>query len=243
MRGCSVVMVRSHLSGIGSRRAANPGEAARLVGQSQDAPVIIAKALVLGLAAHIADIDLLNDDGQLEGGEDLVPKDRVDREPGARGIALDGVGARGKACRARSASRRSRARPGRRPARPSNSADSRDRPRDRPGCTCPNRAPPRYARDRRCRGGNCRAGSRCATAPRRARPAADARASRAPAPSRRRRARLPRRPAPSASAGSTPPAGVRDSPRGGRGRRARFRPASPDADRRAHRRAPRRCAG
>src|SRR5712671_6440248 len=68
------------------------GQPARLVGEAANAAVIIAETLVLGLAAHIADIDLLDDDGELEGGEDLVPADRGDREPGARGIALDGVG-------------------------------------------------------------------------------------------------------------------------------------------------------
>src|SRR4029077_13049698 len=54
------------------------------------------EALVLGLAADIADIDLLDDDGELEGGEHLVPADRSDIEPGARGIALDRIRARRK---------------------------------------------------------------------------------------------------------------------------------------------------
>src|SRR5438094_9656818 len=73
----------------------SPGETSGLVGQAEDPPVIVLKTLVLGLAAHIADIDLLDDDGELEGGEDLVPADCGDLEPGAGGIALNGVGAGG----------------------------------------------------------------------------------------------------------------------------------------------------
>ena len=64
-----------------------------LLGQPEDAPVIVAETLVLRLTAHEADIDLLDDDGELERGEDLVPADLGQIEPGACGVALDGLGA------------------------------------------------------------------------------------------------------------------------------------------------------
>jgi len=57
----------------------------------------MAEAFVMGLAAAPADVDLLHDDGELEGGEDLVPADVADIEAGALGIAGDGLGARRKA--------------------------------------------------------------------------------------------------------------------------------------------------
>src|SRR3954452_21785829 len=47
------------------------------------------KTLVLGLTAHEADIDLLNDDRELERGENLMSAGRADIEAGARGIATD----------------------------------------------------------------------------------------------------------------------------------------------------------
>src|SRR5207237_2529192 len=70
----------------------NLGHDARLGGEAEDAAPIEAETLILGLAAHIANVDLLDDHGELEGGEDLVPADRADIEAGARGIALDRLG-------------------------------------------------------------------------------------------------------------------------------------------------------
>ena len=63
-------------------------ETARLGGQAEDAAPVEAEALVLGLAAHIANVDLLDDHRELEGGEDLVPADRADIAAGARGVVL-----------------------------------------------------------------------------------------------------------------------------------------------------------
>src|SRR5438067_12640318 len=69
------------------------GEQAGLGGEAEDAAPVELEAPVLRLAAHKADIDLLDDDSELEGGEDLVPANRCDIEAGARGIALDRLGA------------------------------------------------------------------------------------------------------------------------------------------------------
>src|ERR1700730_18372558 len=65
---------------------------ARLGGEAEDAPPVEFETPVLRLAAHEANVDLLDDDGELEGGEHLVPADRRDIETGAPGIALDRLG-------------------------------------------------------------------------------------------------------------------------------------------------------
>src|SRR5204863_5423286 len=63
------------------------GQPARLGGKAEHAPPIELEPPVLRLAAHITDIDLLDDDRELERGENLVPADRADIEADARGVA------------------------------------------------------------------------------------------------------------------------------------------------------------
>src|SRR3979490_1062599 len=58
---------------------------ARLGGEAEDAAPVEAEALVLRLAAHEANVDLLDNHGELEGGEHLMPADRRDVEAGPRG--------------------------------------------------------------------------------------------------------------------------------------------------------------
>src|ERR1700724_1549326 len=62
---------------------------ARLGGEAEDAAPVEAEALVLGLAADEANVDLLDDHRELEGGEHLMPADRRNVEAGAGGVALD----------------------------------------------------------------------------------------------------------------------------------------------------------
>src|ERR1051326_5475598 len=64
-------------------------------GEAEHAAVVMAEALILRLAAYKADIDLLDDDGELEGSEHLVPKDRGDIKACARSVALDRFGTGG----------------------------------------------------------------------------------------------------------------------------------------------------
>src|SRR5436305_7432342 len=75
------------------RMRTQSGQQTRLGGEAEDAPVIVAEALILRLAAHKADVDLLDDDRQFERGEHLMPKDRADIEAGALGVALGRFGA------------------------------------------------------------------------------------------------------------------------------------------------------
>src|SRR5205085_7763758 len=75
------------------RMRAQSGEQTRLGGEAEDAPVIVAEALVLRLPTHKANVDLLDDDGELEGSEHLVPKDRADIEAGAGRVSRDRIGA------------------------------------------------------------------------------------------------------------------------------------------------------
>src|SRR5712675_141409 len=79
------------------RMRAQSGEQTRLGGEAEGAAVIVAEALVLRLAAHKANVDLLDDHRELERGEHLMPADRRDIEAGARGVALDRLGAAGEA--------------------------------------------------------------------------------------------------------------------------------------------------
>src|ERR1700716_3262742 len=65
---------------------------ARLGGEAEHPPPVEAEALVLRLAAHEANVDLLDDDRELEGGEHLMPADRGDVEAGARGVTVDCLG-------------------------------------------------------------------------------------------------------------------------------------------------------
>src|SRR5436190_2672713 len=75
------------------RMRAQSGEQTRLGGEAEDAVVIVAEALVLRLPTHKANVDLLDDDGELEGSEHLLPKDRVDIEAGAGRVSRDRIGA------------------------------------------------------------------------------------------------------------------------------------------------------
>src|SRR5580700_892112 len=77
---------------IGSSSLYETGQSARLFREAEHAPPVEFKPAILSLAAHIADIDLLDDDRELERGENLIPADRADIEAGARGVTLDGFG-------------------------------------------------------------------------------------------------------------------------------------------------------
>src|SRR6266576_1222252 len=75
------------------RMRAQSGEQTRLGGEAEDAAVIVPEALILRLPTHKANVDLLDDDGELEGSEHLVPKDWVDIEAGAGRVSRDRIGA------------------------------------------------------------------------------------------------------------------------------------------------------
>src|SRR5580704_4478132 len=74
------------------RRGAQIRQHLRLGGEAEDAAPVEAEALVLGLTAHIANVDLLDDHRELEGGEDLVPADRTDIAASARRVTPDRLG-------------------------------------------------------------------------------------------------------------------------------------------------------
>ena len=56
----------------------HPRQGRRLVEERGDAATEDGEALVPGLAAQVADVDLLQDDGDLEHPEDVVPVDRAE---------------------------------------------------------------------------------------------------------------------------------------------------------------------
>src|SRR5204863_7317218 len=74
------------------RMRTQSGEQTGLGGEAQDAAVIVPEALILRLPTNKANVDLLDDDGELEGSEHLVPKDRADIEPGAGRVSRDRIG-------------------------------------------------------------------------------------------------------------------------------------------------------
>src|SRR5262245_35017249 len=64
-------------------------EPRRVMGEILDARAETGEARIGGLALHVAEIDLLNDDGDLEDGEDLVVADVGDVAARARRVALE----------------------------------------------------------------------------------------------------------------------------------------------------------
>ena len=96
-RACHRRPVRSGKRKIAARfrigaswlHVSKPRDRATPLDQRGDAFAHGGEALVLRLAAQPADVDLLQDDGQLEGAPGLVPDDVVQGETGARGIARD----------------------------------------------------------------------------------------------------------------------------------------------------------